>query len=360
MRGLLKVLMKLTILLLISGIIQAPKAFSADVTIQEKALVFVTDVIGLDITIYDQIKTRTIKFSNEPTASWQETVIYTFESSGNKIEIFCDFRANTIVSCHISKYNGTLFFVHPTAGYFDAARSFIDKYQEFTQASHLGLMKGSLDSVEDLKPITTMYGNIKLLIENKIETEGYLSLNWMNTADGIENSYNVVSLRFRDGIFEWFTDNWNRYPIGSSDVSILKDEAIGIVKERLQTFTYQFANETVSNLTVADKPEYTFAQLSMQPRADSKLYPLWEIHLPLNKVYPGLTTEVVAALWADTGEVISLRASGSLGGPSISDLTDSPANDGTQHQLWHTILIIGVILIIGATVIIRLKRRKSH
>jgi hypothetical protein len=61
----------------------------------------------------------------------------------------------------------------------------------------------------------------------------------------------------------------------------------------------------------------------MQPR-NNVLYPHWEIYLSLDKVYPVEVTSVHIMMWADTGEISSIKATGTLGGPISDDSTTSP------------------------------------
>ena len=167
--------------------------------------------------------------------------------------------------------------------------------------------------------MTTTSQDVKL----SITTGDYQYFEWMNSPNGIHNMYNRIILAFQNGSLKSFSDSWNRYPIGNVDELLSKEKAIDIAKANLENYSYKVGNETISNLGINEKPDLIIANLTMQPRANV-LYPHWEVVLPLDKVYPGFTYGVKVMLWADSGEIISTNAVGSLGFPS-EDTISSPA-----------------------------------
>ena len=281
------------------------------------------------------------------------TMLYNLKAQGSTLEVICNFRNNALVSCNVNPLEGAPLLSQPLTNALDSAKNFLDRYQSYSKASYVQPMHAILDTVTELKPMMAASGDLKLTIT----TEDYVYIEWMNTPNGIHNMYNRVILAFQNGAFKMFTDSWNRYPIGSADVSISKEQAISIAKDRAQSFSYEVGNMTISNLAILDKPEFTRAELTMQPR-ENALYPHWEVVLPLEKLYPGMTTAIRVTLWADAGEVISIKATGSLGSPLSDDLPPTPAPSPTPSANTQTSIVnkptspVNIHLIAGIAVAI--------
>jgi hypothetical protein len=194
----------------------------------------------------------------------------------------------------------------------------------------------------------------------------------MKTPNGIHNMYNRIILAFQNGAFKMFTDSWNRYSIGTANVRISKEQAITVAKDRAQNYSYKVGNTTISNMTVLDKPEFMRAELTMQPR-ENALYPHWEVLLPLDQLYPGMTTSIRVTLWADTGEISSIKATGTLGFPQgeNSDNAEVPHSESSfdnSNQIERNItqsanadLFVGIAVtaIAVAAVVVAIKKRKK-
>ena len=141
-------------------------------------------------------------------------------------------------------------------------------------------------------------------------------------------------LGFANGCFEGFSDNWNQYQVGSTDVKISKEEAIQIAKAAAYNSTFVVDNKVVTpNYTILGNPVLT--TLTLQPKADNKLYPLWEIKLALDRVILGSTGGFQVMLWGDTGEVTFVTSTGMLGLP-IDTNTPSTSSPNSSSSLSPT------------------------
>ncbi|MEM2108527.1 MAG: hypothetical protein QXL10_04510 [Candidatus Bathyarchaeia archaeon] len=300
----------------------APTAYSLEVSNQEKAETFLGNVVGLDMAKYEVKLISQMDFPAAANGIAKSTMLYNLKAQGSTLEVICNFRNNVLVSCNVNPLEGASLLSQPITNALDSAKNFLDRYQSYSKASYVQPMRAMLNTVSELKPMTLASGDLKLTIT----TEDYVYIEWMNTPNGIHNMYNRVILAFQNGTFKMFTDSWNRYPIGSANVVISKENAIRIAKTQVQSqnFSYEVGNITVGNLTVSSKSEFIRADLTMQPR-ENALYPHWEVFLPLDKVYPGFTTGIRVTLWADSGEIISIKATGSLGEPLSEDYLSTPA-----------------------------------
>ncbi|MCX8153909.1 MAG: hypothetical protein N3E52_05705 [Candidatus Bathyarchaeota archaeon] len=350
-------------------LMQAPNALSFELTNQEKAETFLGNVVGLDMARYEVKLISQMDFPADASGVSTATMLYNLKAQGSTLEVICKFRNNVLVSCNVNPLEGTPLMAQPITNAFESAKNFLDRYQSYSKASYIQPMRNMLNTVTELKPMTASSGDLKLTIT----TEDYLYIEWMNTPKGIHNMYNRVILAFQNGAFKMFTDSWNRYPIGSVDVNISKEQAISIAKDRAQSFSYEVGNMTISDLAFLDKPEFTQAELTMQPR-ENALYPHWEVILPLEKLYPGMTTSIRVTLWADTGEVISIKATGSLGFPMLEDantpevsppsgaISENPNHNARkENQAGNGYIAAGIVVsvITVVAVALTLKSRKN-
>lgn len=344
-----------------------PIVYSLDLSKQEKAATFLGNVVGLDMAKYEVKLMSQMDFSADASGVAKSTMLYNLKSQGSTLEVICNFRNNALVSCIVNPLEGTPLLAQPITNALDSAKNLLSAYQSYSKAAYIQPMRAMLNTVTELKPMTIASGDLKLTVT----TKDYVYIEWMNTPNGIHNMYNRVILAFQNGAFKMFSDSWNRYPMGSANVVISKENAISIAKTQAQSFSYEVGNITIGNLTISGKSEFVRANLTMQPKVNA-LYPHWEVFLPLDKVYPGFTTGIYVTLWADSGEIISIKATGSLGGPLSEDPLSTPApspemsantqiiNDPTSPVNIYLIAGIAVaVTAVSAVTAIAIKKRSK-
>jgi hypothetical protein len=335
---------------------------SIDENKQQKVSDFLQNVIGLETQNYE-----TKLISELATSAFGgANLLYNLDSEDRKLEVICNFRNNELVSCSINQIKGSVTIANPDKDTLSAAKTFLDKYQTYSNAAYIQSLKTNVDSITELKntTVTTQYAKFSVTIHD----EDYQSFEWMNSPKGIHNMYNRFGFIFQNGSLKSFTDAWNQYPVGDFKEVLSKEQAVAIAKAYLETYSYEFGNETITNLQPNEKTEWMIANLTMQPR-DNVLYPNWEIVLPLDRVYPGFTYGFRAMIWADSGEIISARATGSLGYPIDEDTTSTPAptqastnqttNTNSLDNAYIIAGIISAIIIVVAIVMIRKAKFKK-
>jgi hypothetical protein len=280
-----------------------------DPSTQDATLAFLREVAGFDMAKYEMTSAR-----DTPT------VKYVFTSGNNTIDVLCEFRDNALVWCHVYRISGSPLLTQPPTNVLDSAKIFLNRYQNYSKATYLQPLENTLNQINELSDGTKMSGNLQLTVSTM--DYGYVLFEWTNAINGIKNEYNKIGFGLRNGVFEQFADDWNLNPVGNAEVKISKDQALSIASTRVKTFSYEIGSQTVGNLTVSNLAP--FAELTMQPR-NNMLYPHWEIYLPLDRVYPGEVTSVHIMMWADTGEISSIKATGTLGGSFPNNATNPTA-----------------------------------
>ena len=334
-----------------------PSVVSIDDSKQQKFSAFLQNVIGLDTQNYE-----TKMVSDTATISGTN-VLYNLNSEDSKLEIICNFRNNELISCSINQIKGSVTIANPERDTLSAVQTLLGKYQTYANATYIQSLKTNVDGLTELRntTITNQFAKFSVTIRDG----DYQCFEWMNSPNGIHNMYNKVSVIFQNGSLKSFTDAWNQYTVGNYAEILSKEQAIVIAKTNLETYSYEFGNETIANLQANEKVECVIANLTMQPR-NNMLYPHWEIILPLDRVYPGFTYGFRVMLWADTGEVSSARATGSLGYPVDENSSNTIAPiSGTTNKLTSTsaIYIIAglsaIIIAIAAMVLAKKTRPKK-
>jgi hypothetical protein len=183
-----------------------------------------------------------------------------------------------------------------------------------------------LDSVNELVPLTTIADGLKFVISTSSDYSA--DIKWMPIVNGIDIWQNAVIVSFRNGFFESLNDNWDRYQVGSTEISVSKEEAIRIAKQAAQDSTFVVGSSAIAtpNFTFVDK--YSDATFDLIPRENNMLFPRWDVRLALDKVYLGSVTGFQVLIWADTGEVAYVTSTGMLGVPTEENATTAPSPSG--------------------------------
>ena len=364
--------LSLTIVLVFAlAFVQAPASCSNNATNEETARAFMENMIELDVSKYE-INLKTQTDSVDKSGVTENTLLYTLKSKGSTIDVMCIFRNNSLVTCITYPIEGSPAFTRSTADTLDLAKRFLDNYQTELKANYVESLRNMLNNVTEIKPLSITSNDVKLTIVRK----DYEYIEWMETPNGIHNMYNQITLIFQNGTLKLFSDHWNRYAIGSADVSISEEQAISIAKERVKSYSYD-SNPVVSNLKVLEDSNWTHAELTMQPRGDA-LYAQWEVSLPLDRLYPGMVTSIRVTLWADTGDIKSIKESTIAGMPQSESAnaaetetpppSDTSFNNQTQidkdtetNQFASIEVIAGVAIVamVIAVVAVAVKKRKQ-
>jgi hypothetical protein len=304
-------------LLSVASLMSASKTYSLGLTSPEKALLFLTDVAQIDVSKYNVTLVNDIHLPNDLVGVIDETLKYSMCSNVSQVDALFTFYNGTLLSCEFNVIRGSPLFSRSVGSNLDYAKAFIQAYQNYSKAAYISQVQTILNSTSNLMPTTTTSGIMKLDISIQPEIN-YTTLTCTFVLNGLDSYPNTLGISFRNGIFNSFTDMLNRYQIGSTDFNISKQKAISLAKVAVQNYSYTVGNGAVSvtDFNIVDNATIASAYLTSSPsRGINVLYPIWNIYLPLDKVYPGGVTYFQVLLWADTGQVSKINALGSYGEP---------------------------------------------
>src|SRR3990170_519393 len=217
-----------------------PKAHSEELSLKDKSLAFITNVVGLDMTKYNVthvgedtlVPSGTVGIVNDMTN-------HILEYNGSKLAIMCIHRNGSLVSYNLDRLNGSILTAQPPAeNALESAKTFLQNYTAYLQqAPYLQPMNDLLSSLPDLQNMTQYSGNIKLSVS---VTGTYVKLKFMDSFMGLDDPWKAVVLNINNGILVGLGDGWNVYQMGSTNVSVSSSDAVNIAMNRAGNYSLQF------------------------------------------------------------------------------------------------------------------------
>jgi len=366
-------------LALVFLLMQVPTAYSAELTVPEKTLAFLEDVVMLDMTKYNAtLASNRVDYPPHWGGLTQEVVRYNLEVvNESRLYVTCRLRETTLYSCNLQVLKGSpLFAESQPNNLLDSTKGFLERYQAYSGASYIQEMRNMLDTVDETKEMTVTLGNIKLTTSNQeiqndpnVEAIERTSFEWTYTVNGVDAPQNVVRVTFEGAVFKSFRDDWNLYKIGSSNVNISKEEAINLARNATEDYTLQiYLDDGLTDVEFNLVDEPVTAELFMYPKETLTVYPFWRVELYFDKYYYS-AYGIQVGIWADTGEIVSCESLSGLGGPiseeeSTEPSTEEPNNDDAKTDLiailWIAMFIsISIAVSIGATIIYSKRKKKT-
>jgi hypothetical protein len=290
-------------------------AHSTELTVPEKALAFLEYVVMLDLAKYNtNLVVNQVFYPSELGGLAQEIGKFTLEAEESKLNVLFKAVNKTLVACILDMLGSPLYTQQPSSNPLDMADDFLQRYQTYTGDSDIEIMRYMLSTFDEIKNVAVTVDNIKLEVSSE---EDQVLFEWTYSFNGAD--YSGIYINFRDGSFESFRDDRSYYKIGSTDVNVSKEEAIDIALKRMETYSWKLGSgEEVSDFNIVE--ERIGADLLTRNREESLImYPYWLIQLPLDKVYPGMVTRILVAIWADTSEILYVKPLSYGGGLPIPE-----------------------------------------
>ncbi|MEM2098693.1 MAG: hypothetical protein QXU99_02960 [Candidatus Bathyarchaeia archaeon] len=336
------------LVILITSLAQSPIAYSSEPTVQEKALAFLNEVVGFDLSKYI-VKLDGVSTNYQSTFGplvKEEGVDYILDSGTSKVQASFVFENGLLWYCDISFLNGiAIYRQSPSTNVLEQAKGLFQKYQSYinrnyeTDTSYTQSMQNMLDSISELKPLEKTQDNIKLQITSKkidpaVSNTVSTVVKWIYTENGIDIPRKSVAMYFRNETFWFMSDSWNLVTIGSHSL-ISEEEAVSLAWEKAKNYTLKFASENGSTIEV--KPDLsdvtTEVTFSMTTRNSTALYPLWTINFYFNKAYYS-AYGIQVSLWGDTKEIIYCESLITLGNSTAKNAQEEnpTAMPSNMHQ----------------------------
>jgi hypothetical protein len=349
--------------------VQLPTAYSAELTAPEKTMMFLEDVVKVDVTKYNAtLVSNWVDYPPHWGGLAQEDVTYNLDCADeSKLYVTCKFREGRLHYCGLEVLKGSPIYAEPQAtNVLDSTKGLLERYQTYSGASYIQTMRGMLDTVGVTKNMTIAAGNVELTTSSQevqndptMEAIEVTSFEWMYTVNGVDTPQNMVRFTFDNGVFSSFRDDWNLFKIGSTS-AISQEEAINLARNAAEDYRLQIYLEdglTDVEFNLADEPAR--AELFTYPRETLTVYPFWRIELYFDKYYYS-AYGIRVGIWADTGEIESCKSLSGLGGPiSEQESTESSTeqNDDTASSMnIYIITAAATIALVAAALLIYFRK----
>jgi len=391
------------LLVLAFPLLQMPKAYSAELTAQDKTLIFLKDIVKIDVTKYTATLTRNwVDYPPHWGGLTEEVVRYNLEVvNESRLYVTCRFRENMLYSCSLQVRKGSPIYAEPqSTNVLDVTQLFLERYRVYSGAEYIIGMCNMLDRVDateietikesnvyssvlpphskvviedgvrrDIKTITVTEANVKLTITNIVDSYSVerISFEWTYTVNGLDVPQNVVRVTFEGGVFKSFRDDWSLYRIGSSNVNVSREEAINLARNAAEDYTLQiYLDDGLTDVEFNLVEEPVTAELFMYPKETLTVYPFWRIELYFDKYYYS-AYGIQVGIWADTGEIESCESLSGLGPIAEEDPTESSTEESLTSEngtvssmnMYIIILATATIIAIGIATLAYKKKHKS-
>ncbi|MBN1357135.1 hypothetical protein JW988_00030 [Candidatus Bathyarchaeota archaeon] len=295
---LLVVLPLIAVVILSLILVVEPRFNTTELTVEEKALSIITDVIGIDLSRYS------VELYNNNSELWgslfREHIDYTLESNESKMRVMITFGNGTLIHWDLAKIDSlplSPIYVEPLPdNTLDVVKDALQRYQAYSEDSVVEEARNVLNTVTELKTMNKTVGDLKIRITVR---DGSINIDWVRTKNGLDFATGL-SINLANGVIDGFTDESRFFKIGSTDVNISREEAISIAREEAKTYTsVTLWGIGTFRFRVKEEPSTVRLQVGT---ANFTSYPYWDVWFAADpEVYS--VTGVKVIMRADTGEI---------------------------------------------------------
>ncbi len=272
----------------------------------DDAIRFLQEVLQLNVTAYQAtLDTNYVVPRPDLGDTVEENLKYSLVSSESQINVAFRFRNNKVSRIQLSYFEGAPIYSQPQATTIvEAAKNLLQRFRAYEDSEYLQEMSSMLDAVNTTGSVEVVNGNMKL----RISISGAKGeVQWLYTENDIDFQTKAVSFIFENRVLTEVSDGWFLYTVGSTTVSVSRDEAIDIAREYVKSYRWTVDGTVVSEFNVLYEPVSCVLLPHTREENSLALIPYWYVTLYLDKVYPGDVDRIAVGLWADTGQVAHVR-----------------------------------------------------
>ena len=272
----------------------------------DKAIIFLRDVIQLDLTKYDAtVLSNTVDHPSELGGGVVEQILrYSLVSSESKLEVVLRFRNNILSNYQMFLLDGLPIYAEPQPFFvLDSAKWLLHKLNSYEDAPYLSEMNSTLFQFSKADSIEMTQGNMKF---NVSISGSNAEMEWFYTENGVDFAQKGLKIVFENQALKELNDGYFLFKIGSTQVKVGSGEAIQIARNAVKDFKWNANGQLVSDYKVLEDP--VSAVFHPIPKEDPlALVPCWYITLYLDNVYPTNVNRIAVSIWADTGIVQQIK-----------------------------------------------------
>jgi hypothetical protein len=339
----------------------ASQTCSAQATprLQNKALLFLTEVIGVDMSNYK------ISLYDNSSGQGHDHLFYkldpakeTFFVVGGNVGF--NFYNDSVGSCSFNPGTINQPYLHPRTDRFNDTLAIMQRYYAWTNDTQVQQMIDLMKKVGSEKNLLEVSGNLSLRISINPSLAEYRFSNYLNRVE-----YTGVTVSMGNYSGDVFFDDYRVWQkIGNTSINITEDQAISIAEDAVKGYSYDhtFGNGTIVPISNLNVTGVYRTGLSSSLRDDSTLYPLYNIELNVTGL-PSKFVGIGVFVWANDGTIQSIYQYIYPSSPfvdSIRNLIFFQAPFGSMIDLLVILCFAAAVIVIVLIVVLRSKKAPSN
>ncbi len=327
--------------------------------LQNKALLFLTDVIGVDMSNYR------ISLYDNRSSQGNDYLFYTLEPTKGSIfaaggDVGFNFYNDSLGSCTFNPGTINQPYLHPRSDRFNDTLAIMQRYYAWTNDTQVQQMIDLMKKVGSEKNLFEVSGNLSLRISINPLLAHYRFSNYLN---GVEYTGVSVSMGNSSGDV-FFDDNRVWQKIGNTSINITQDQAIRIAEDAAKGYSYNhtFGNGTIVTISNLNVTGVYRTSLSSTLRDNSTLYPIYNIELNVTGL-PSKYVGVGVFIWANDGKIQSIYQYIYPSAPFVDSILNLIFFQTLLGSLIDLVLILclaAAVIVIVLVVVLRSKKVNSN
>ena len=299
-KKILLVVLPLIVVVILSLILVVVPLFdSAELTVEERALSIISDVIGIDLSRYN------VELYNNNSEIYdglfREYVDYALESNESELQVMITFGNHTFTHWDLTQINSSTLsppvYVAPLPdNTLDVVKETLQRYHAYFESSIVEEALNVLDTVTELRTMNATVGDLKMRVT---ERDASMNIDWVRTINGLDFPTGL-SINLANGVIDGFADQSRFFKIGSADVNISREDAISIAREEAKTYnSVTLWRIGTFRFRVKEEPSTVRLQVGT---GNFTSYPYWDVWFAADPEVHSVTG-VKVYVRADTGEI---------------------------------------------------------
>jgi len=324
------------------------------ISIQDKqnfCMDFLKNVVGVQMSAYPYPLVSVTGYGPAPTVKIR------LSGSSSQHETVFFFTDNDLGYYALYAMNGALPLAEaPQNSTLAVASKALEQYRLCFNQAHCSDLGDMLkDLPQQCTRQTVQRGNVVLTVT---DGGGETRLDWRYVIDEIQTPRALTMKVSDQGYVTFFSDNWERTPIGATHITVTEEKAIEMA--------YADANATIQKLGATvervNATLYFKADTDGTRGNDTKtVYPGWSVELFFDRWY-GDICGYVFNVWADTGQALGGHAQGMFRRLPLDKRSTASNGDASNDYSLPLAGISAALVVVGLTVTFRKRisrRRRS-
>jgi hypothetical protein len=366
---------------------QADIANSANTSTKEKLPVFLSEVIGLDLTKYNKTNEGySVSYPSEfGGLVKREQTSFKLESKSSNISAAGIFDNGLVFWIYFYPINGSMIYSkQPSTDALDESKNIFQRYHTFCQrynidCSHVATAinmcdqlptststksSGNINQMKDFIPANITQNNMKLLTKQT-------SIRFDYTVNDVDVPNKCIVMNFGYNTFT-FSDTWNLYGIGSLSA---------LSKEEVTNLAFIVAKNYSLTLEIGGKPDWSkmrsdvglsmilgqtynnsagddthYVNVGNATRHPLMLYPLWQTIFYFSEPI-GNVDGIQVGIWGDTKEVAYCDVYGFLGSSGQTSTSPDQSPTALLNEVVIALVLAVAIILLATALIVKNKRK---